>query len=315
MKGFKVGPVSISLGSQVFTVEEVYVAPIEDNMLLGLDFLLEHRMVVNMDTGNLEIGHERILMNSHLEGSPSELKVEQVVVLKNTKIPPGSVVLFPCNVGISLNNYVIEPIEVKDCISPKTFHTQGSTPVFCVVNLSEKLINLKHGQVVGFAYEVSDIIEGDTEEVKVKKVSTSSTVSSNAFPEHLCYLLARSEEYLSQTERTLLQNVLQSYADVFAKNEFDLGSFTAIEHSIDTGDSRPIKQRLRRTPACFADEEEKHLNKLLGADVIEPSVSEWASAPVLVRKKDGTLCWCVDYRALNTVTKKDVFPLPLVDEC
>lgn len=109
--------------------------------------------------------------------------------------------------------------------------------------------------------------------------------------------------------------MLQSYAHVFAKNEFDLGSFTAIKHSIDTGDSRPLKQRLRRTPACFADEEEKHLNKLLGADVIEPSVSEWASAPVLVRKKDGTLCWCVDYRALNTVTKKDVFPLPLVDEC
>lgn len=129
------------------------------------------------------------------------------------------------------------------------------------------------------------------------------------------YLLARSEEYLSQTERTLLQNVLQSYADVFAKNEFDLGSFTAIKHSIDTGDSRPLKQRLRRTPACFADDEEKHLKKLLGAAVIEPSVSEWASAPVLVRKKDGTLCWCIDYRALNTVTKKDVFPLPLVDEC
>lgn len=103
MKGFEVGLVSISLGSQVFTVEEVYVAPIEDNMLLGLDFLLEHRMVVNINTGNLE----RILMNSHLEGSPSEIKVEQVVVLKITKIPPGSVVLFPCNVGISLNNYVV----------------------------------------------------------------------------------------------------------------------------------------------------------------------------------------------------------------
>lgn len=68
MKGFEVGPVSISLGSQVFTVEEVYVAPIDDNMFLGLDFLLEHRMVVNMDTGNLEIGHERILMNFRAKG-------------------------------------------------------------------------------------------------------------------------------------------------------------------------------------------------------------------------------------------------------
>lgn len=56
--------------------------------------------------------------------------------------------------------------------------------MFCVVNLSEKLINQKHGQVIGFAYEVSDIIEGDTEEVKVQMVSTSSTVSSNEFPEH-----------------------------------------------------------------------------------------------------------------------------------
>lgn len=122
--------------------------------------------------------------------------------------------------------------------------------------------------------------------------------------------MARSEEYLSSTEKTRLQDVLSSYVDVFAKDEFDLGSVTSIEQSIDTGKSRPIKQHLRRTPACFADEEEKHLNKLLGADVIESSTSEWASAPVLVRKKDGTSRWCVDYRSLNAVTKKDVFPLP-----
>lgn len=62
------------------------------------------------------------------------------------------------------------------------------------------------------------------------------------------------------------------------------------------------------------DKDEKHLNKLIVAGVIEPSISEWASAPVLVRKKDGTIRWCVDYRALNKVTKKDVFPLSLVEE-
>lgn len=95
MKGFEVGPVSISLGSQVFTVEEVNVAPIDDNMLLGLDFLLEHLMVVNMDTGNLETGHERILMNSHLEGSPSELKVEQVVVLRILRFHLAQLFCFP----------------------------------------------------------------------------------------------------------------------------------------------------------------------------------------------------------------------------
>ncbi|KAK3093065.1 hypothetical protein FSP39_010650 [Pinctada imbricata] len=54
---------------------------------------------------------------------------------------------------------------------------------------------------------------------------------------------------------------------------------------------------------------------MIKAQVIEPSVSEWASPPVLIRKRDGSVRWCVDYRALNKVTKKDVFPLPLVEEC
>lgn len=85
---------------------------------------------------------------------------------------------------------------------------------------------------------------------------------------------------MSSQEKVLLQDVLLSYSDVFAQNEFDLGNFTAIEHNIDTGDAAPIKQRLRRTPACYVGEEEKHLYKLLDAGVIEPSISDWASAPV-----------------------------------
>lgn len=65
----------------------------------------------------------------------------------------------------------------------------------------------------------------------------------------------------------------------------------------------------------FASEEEAHLQKMLKAGVIQPSNSEWCSAPVLVRKRDGTVRWCVDYRALNAGTVKDVYPLPLVEDC
>jgi hypothetical protein len=45
------------------------------------------------------------------------------------------------------------------------------------------------------------------------------------------------------------------------------------------------------------------------------NVPEWASAPVLIWKRCGSVRWCVDYRTLNALTTKDVFPLPLVDEC
>ena len=64
---------------------------------------------------------------------------------------------------------------------------------------------------------------------------------------------------------------------------------------------------MRRTPTVFQGGEEGHLDKMLAAGVIQPSTSDWASAPVevLVRQKDGSVRWCVDYRALNKVAIKD----------
>ena len=50
------------------------------------------------------------------------------------------------------------------------------------------------------------------------------------------------------------------------------------------------------------------------AGVVQPSNSECASAPVLVRKRDGSVVWCVDYRGLNALTTKDACPLPQIDE-
>ncbi|GFR82442.1 Pol polyprotein [Elysia marginata] len=112
-----------------------------------------------------------------------------------------------------------------------------------------------------------------------------------------------------------LASVLAQYQEVFATSDFDLGTFTAVEHEINTRDAYPIKQKIRRTPINFIGEEEAHLKKMVQAEVIEPSTSEWASPPVLIRKRDGTVRWCVGYRKLNNVTRKDVYPLPLVDEC
>ena len=54
---------------------------------------------------------------------------------------------------------------------------------------------------------------------------------------------------------------------------------------------------------------------MLKAGVIEPSISEWAGAPVLIRKSDGNVRYAIDYRKLNSVTKKDIYPLPLIEEC
>ena len=65
---------------------------------------------------------------------------------------------------------------------------------------------------------------------------------------------------------------------------------------------------MRRSPLGFEKEEKKTIDSVMDAGVIEQSQSEWASPPVLVRKKDGSWRYCIDFRAVNNVTTKDAYP-------
>ena len=58
----------------------------------------------------------------------------------------------------------------------------------------------------------------------------------------------------------------------------------------------------------------KLIQEMLAKNIIQPSTSPWASPVVIVRKKDGSARFCVDYRKLNNITRKDAFPLPRIDE-
>ena len=67
-------------------------------------------------------------------------------------------------------------------------------------------------------------------------------------------------------------------------------------------------------PLAKKREAQQAMEEMHNAGMIEPSLSPWASPVVLVRKKDGTTRFCVDYRKLNHVTKKDSYPLPRIDD-
>ena len=89
---------------------------------------------------------------------------------------------------------------------------------------------------------------------------------------------------------------------------------TVTDHKIDTGDSPPIRQYPRRLPYQFRGEVDKQVTEMLSQNVIQRSTSPWASPVVLVKKKDGTYRFCIDYRKLNLVTKQNANPLPRVDD-
>ena len=136
-----------------------------------------------------------------------------------------------------------------------------------------------------------------------------------SMPKHLVDLFNRSKRELQHPEAIQLGRLLIAYQDIFATHDLDIGCLKGIEHHINTGDATPVKHKLRRTPYGFEGEEEAYLKKLLEADVIRPSESEWASAPVFVRKRDGNVRYCLDFRDLNAKTLKDSFPLPNINDC
>ena len=128
-------------------------------------------------------------------------------------------------------------------------------------------------------------------------------------------MFQRIGEELSNDRLLKVYLLLISRDMVFSKGDNDLGTYIAVKHHIETCKSRPIKQRMRRTSLWYANEEHEHLMKILNADVIEPSCSEWASPSVLVRKRDGSVRWCIDLRKFNDVTVNDCCLLPLLQDC
>jgi len=88
-----------------------------------------------------------------------------------------------------------------------------------------------------------------------------------------------------------------------------------VQHHIDLKEgSRPFKLPSRRVPIHLQSESDKEIKKLIQSGIVEPSQSKYCSPPVLVRKKDGSIRFCIDYRRLNKDTIKDSYPLPKISE-
>ena len=149
---------------------------------------------------------------------------------------------------------------------------------------------------------------------EVSQVDESRSPQVSEEKQQLAWQLAQSSCIeLEPGERQLFYELLLRHVDVLASSTTDLGRTNKMRHNIETGDSPPIRQGDRRLPPHRRDEVRRLLSQMLEGGVIEPSSSPWAAPVVLVQKKDGSTRFCVDYRKLNEVTRKDAYPLPRID--
>ena len=102
--------------------------------------------------------------------------------------------------------------------------------------------------------------------------------------------------------------------DLFASKDSELGHTDVVKMEVDVGDQKPIKMRPYRTPLKNREVIDKAVDEMLDANIIKRSRSPWSFPVVIVDKKDGSKRFCVDFRKLNQITKKNSYPLPLIDD-
>ncbi|KAE9165774.1 hypothetical protein PF005_g29467 [Phytophthora fragariae] len=123
-----------------------------------------------------------------------------------------------------------------------------------------------------------------------------------------------SDSKLSSEQKALFQDELNDFSDLFVESSKKPGRTGLLKFEIDTGDNRPIKQQPYRVSGAEGEVMEAEVEEYLDLGLIRPSKCPWASPVLMIRKPDGGIRFCIDYRRLNAVTVKDCYPMPLIDD-
>uniref|UniRef100_A0A8R1EDM9 Reverse transcriptase n=1 Tax=Caenorhabditis japonica TaxID=281687 RepID=A0A8R1EDM9_CAEJA len=115
-------------------------------------------------------------------------------------------------------------------------------------------------------------------------------------------------------EEGSIWKVIEDFQQIFALDDTELGRTSLVECEIELQEgAQPIRQKPRPIPLAIRPEIRNMLQKMLAQKVIRESKSPWSSPVVLVKKKDGAIRMCIDYRKVNKVVKNNAHPLPHIE--
>ena len=186
-----------------------------------------------------------------------------------------------------------------------------------MTNPSEFTQNAEEGARLGSAIPVT--VETSEELVEDSRAHMVSCKTDSRGDNRSRMRCLRLEEILEgpdlpNPEKKTLLKFLANHHHAFCLEEGERGETDLIQMQIDTGDARPKKYPIRRMPFAVRQEVARQLHNMQRNGVIQPSKSPWASPDVLVKKRDGSHRFCVDYQGLNSVTTADNFLLPHIDD-
>ena len=187
-------------------------------------------------------------------------------------------------------------------------------------NCATGLINLKNGTVVASYEEVIekdwDVFDLDSKPVKHVHTILAELGLDNSSDLPQGVNIGSSQSKLSGKQLNDLAGLIRKHKNVFAVDTDNPGQVKReiAEHSIDVEEAKPISEGPRRTSPHNRQIIRDAIKKMIESGIIEPSRSPWAAPVVLVPKKTGEIRFAIDYRKLNEVTRKEIYPLPRIDD-
>ena len=297
-----------------------------DNTLKLSDSQVENKNVQSKSV-KFDESADIIAENYNIIASPVVCRVSS-----KTVVPSKSqcLVSFQANVDSASDTMLFEPGYDKDAapdlLIARSAHSI-SEPLFCnVVNVSNEPKVLESGDVIG-RLSKAEIAEQEF----VSKVANFERLDINTIGElvsrmkHECKLKSSIDlsslsvgKNLSEPQIEQLRAVLWKNANAFQWKPGEIGCTNLVEHTIPTGDSKPIQQKQYPIPTVAKDFLNKQVEEMLQNKVIRPSSSPWRSPVLLVKKTlpDGTSTYrfCIDLKKVNSVTAKDSYALPIISE-
>ena len=160
----------------------------------------------------------------------------------------------------------------------------------------EDKCRIKKGEIVGHISTIIDLDEEESHETDwdIDKLKGKVDVGDS----------------MTNEQKESIYNMLLKTKFALSSNDEDIGKAKVTPHKIVLTNNTPIWQKPRRFSDPVNEEIERQCKQLEAMDIIEKSDSPWSSPIVPVRKADGTLRLCVDYRRVNSVTRPEKFPMP-----
>ena len=297
--------IHIKIG-KIETGSTLYIAPdLDQTMILGEDWLKINKAQLCFNPNRLTIKGVEIPLGSKTSGETKIYTVDSV------KLPPRTAIscaakLIPSEPNeenlyqvISTEEVIPEEEEIVLVESIVKENEKGKIPVM-LANLGNRTISVPKGERLGRVAPIR--IRKQVKYIEKRPIKRSETT------------IDPRDINVPNEHRQEIEDLIQENIDVIANSDKELGRTQSVQMKIDTGNNPPIKIKPYRTPIHKRKLVEEAVKEMLEAKVIERSLSPWSFPIVVVDKKDRGHRFCVDFRALNNITKPLAYPLPLIDD-